>query len=365
MSKKTGEARCAQIRTLPILALALIAFSPVKAAALEPVRPGQEGAIIRAVFVDKTLWTLSDAGEIFRISEAKHELVKVSTEDPALDLWIKDGVPAIVTSPRGDDAPLTIRRWTGEEFRALAGISTKQERLLGVSSSGEPATILTTRRVMEVVGNTIRPRDVDWPRIRPILGVASILARKDDVLLGINSGEWGGGLARVDRRTGRVSYIESRTRDLCGGALNGDCDPVNGIVPSPWNKDCVVIAIGLVHFLAHGRIDEVCGERVRELYSKAYYVKGLPLPATQGDKPAATVAFFGLASVRGQVLAVGLDGLYRLSEDGAALLTPLPEFEKVGNIRVSFALQDVVLLLTEVNERRSISGSVPMLVPRN
>jgi len=77
------------------------------------------------------------------------------------------------------------------------------------------------------------------------------------------------------------------------------------------------------------------------------------------------VAFFGLASVRGQVLAVGLDGLYRLSEDGAALLTPLPEFEKVGNIRVSFALQDVVLLLTEVNERRSISGSVPMLVPRN
>ncbi len=154
------------------------------------------------------------------------------------------------TSPRGDDAPLTIRRWTGEEFRAFAGISTKQERLLGVSTSGEPATILTTRRVMEVVGNTIRPRDVDWPRTRPILGVASILARKDDVLLGINSGEWGGGLARVDRRTGRVSYIESRTRELCGGALNGDCDPVNGIVPAPWNKDCVVIAIGLVHFLA-------------------------------------------------------------------------------------------------------------------
>jgi hypothetical protein len=214
VSKKTGEARCAQIRTLPILALALIAFSPVKAAALEPVRPGQEGAIIRAVFVDKTLWTLSDAGEIFRISEAKHELVKVSTEDPALDLWIKDGVPAIVTSPRGDDAPLTIRRWTGEEFRALAGISTKQERLLGVSSSGEPATILTTRRVMEVVGNTIRPRDVDWPRIRPILGVASILARKDDVLLGINSGEWGGGLASRPTHRPRLIHREPDTRPM-------------------------------------------------------------------------------------------------------------------------------------------------------
>lgn len=49
VSKKTGEARCAQVRILPILALALFAFSPVKAAALEPVRPGQEGAIIRAV----------------------------------------------------------------------------------------------------------------------------------------------------------------------------------------------------------------------------------------------------------------------------------------------------------------------------
>jgi hypothetical protein len=365
VSRETREARCAQLRISPILALALFAFSPVKAPALEPVRAGQEGSIVRAVFVDKTLWTLSDAGEIFRVTEADHELIKVPTVDPALDLWIRDGVPAIVTSPRSDEAPLTIRRWTGEEFRALVGISTKQERFLGVSSNGEPATILTTRRTMDVVGNTIRPRDVDWPRSRPILGVTSILARKDDVLLGINSGEWGGGLARVDRRTGRVSYIESRTGELCGGALNGDCDPVNGIVPAPWNKDCVVIAVGLVHFLARGRIDEVCGDRVRELYSKAYPVKGLPPPATRGDKPAATVAFFGLVSVDGKVLAVGLDGLYRLSEDGAALLTPLPKFENVGDIRVSFALPDVVLLLTEANERHSISGSVPMLVPRN
>jgi hypothetical protein len=70
-------------------------------------------------------------------------------------------------------------------------------------------------------------------------------------------------------------------------------------------------------------------------------------------------------SVDGKVLAVGLDGLYRLSEDGAALFTPLPKFENVGNIRVSFALPGVVLLLTEANERHSISGSVPMLVPRN
>jgi hypothetical protein len=365
VSRETREARCAQLRISPILALALFTFSPYKAPALEPVRAGQEGSIVRAVFVDKTLWTLSDAGEIFRVTEADHELVKVPTEDPALDLWLKDAVPAIVTSPRSDETPLMIRRWTGEEFRALVGISTKQERFLGVSSNGEPATILTTRREMDVVGNKIRPQDVDWPKSRSILGVTSILARKDDVLLGINSGEWGGGLARVDRRTGRVSYIESRTGELCGGALNGDCDPVNGIVPAPWNKDCVVIAIGLVHFMSHGRIDEVCGDRVRELYSKAYPVKGLPPPATRGEKPAATVAFFGLVSVDGKVLAVGLDGLYRLSEDGAALLTPLPKFENVGNIRVSFAMPDVVLLLTEANERHSISGSVPMLVPRN
>jgi hypothetical protein len=82
-------------------------------------------------------------------------------------------------------------------------------------------------------------------------------------------------------------------------------------------------------------------------------------------KPAATIAFFDGASVHGQVLAVGLDGLYRLSQDGAALVTPLPEFERVGNIHVSFALPDIVLLLTDVNQRRSISGSAPMLVPRN
>jgi hypothetical protein len=43
---------------------------------------------------------------------------------------------------------------------------------------------------------------------------------------------------------------------------------------------------------------------------------------------------------------------------------PLPKFRDVGGIKVSFDIAGFVLVLTDVNSRKSVSGSVPLLVPR-
>src|SRR5262249_30659008 len=139
--------------------------------------------------------------------------------------------------------------------------------------------------------------------------------------------------------------------------LNAACDPVNGIARLPWQPDCIAIAIGLVHFVPHGRITKICGTVVESLYSKP--LKGDPTVAVVGDE-----AFFGLTQ-RGDVLwSVGIDGLYKIGAAAAVQSIPMPEFNEYDGVWVSFAQPELVLVLTNINQRRSISGAVPLLVPR-
>src|SRR5262249_29218718 len=101
--------------------------------------------------------------------------------------------------------------------------------------------------------------------------VTSIFPTGDGGLVGLERGEWGGGLQRIDRRTGAVTTVESNASgELCGGPLNSDCDPVTAMVASPFGRDCVIAAVGLLHLTSHGRLVEVCGASVRRLFARPY-----------------------------------------------------------------------------------------------
>jgi hypothetical protein len=87
--------------------------------------------------------------------------------------------------------------------------------------------------------------------------------------LGLNAGEWGGGLRRItlaDGVMGAPSDIDPKT--LCGGALNPGCHPVTGLAPDPSHPDCVLAAVGLVHMMSHGGVVRVCGKDVSLAYAK-------------------------------------------------------------------------------------------------
>jgi hypothetical protein len=60
-------------------------------------------------------------------------------------------------------------------------------------------------------------------------------------------------------------------------------------------------------------------------------------------------------------MAAGIEGVCRFDGSAKPKVVPIPRFEAVGGVGVSFALPDVVLVLTAVNQRRSISGSVPII----
>ena len=76
------------------------------------------------------------------------------------------------------------------------------------------------------------------------------------------------------------------------------------------------------------------------------------------------MTFFGLAQSDGKILAIGIDGIYEIQPDGRAEMNPLAAFKQIAGVSVSFEIPAVVLVRTNINLRLSMSGSVPMLVPR-
>ena len=351
------------LRFVALVLSVLVAGPPSRASAVEPQRPGQESFLTRAVFAGGRLWLLSDAGELSTITEGKNMRVEESLPEPALDLCLHEAYPTVITCEREGCRSWTLRRWVSGKWSVEATVETEGDALVALSCAAEKMMLITTGRLIEA-GSDKQSAVVLSEKLHTGL-VASVHVTPDQVFIGINAGEWGGGLRRIDRRSGRVTLLESNvTGELCGGPLNTACDPVNGIASEPWMPDCIAAAIGLVHFAPHGRIIEVCGEKVRRLYYKPYGEQTSGLPKNKDDEPFRTVAFFGLTRARDALWAAGIDGVYRIEANDAVSFTPLPSFTNIGGIRVSFDLPYLVLVVTSINQRRSVGGSVPILVPR-
>lgn len=197
--------------------------------------------------------------------------------------------------------------------------------------------------------------------------VSSVEVAAQGLLVGLNAGEWGGGLRRI-APSGEVVMIESNeSNQPCGGPLNPQCDPVHAIATLPWKPNCVGLAVGLRHGASHGRIAEVCGDEVRSLYYRAMppnsHSPEVAAPSADAGEPRISVAFFGLARVGDSLLASAVDGLYRLRASGADYLGPLPDPQTRGDFGVSFAVPGVVLVARHLPARWG-TFDAPLLVQR-
>jgi hypothetical protein len=328
---------------------------------LEPERAGQENFLTRAVYADGRLWVLSDEGVLSSLIEGERAWVHATLTDPVFGICrTQDGDLFAVTGKRENADQWTVRRWHDDAWSTETDIPAIDEHPFALDCGAGDVTLLTSRRIVDIGGKTT---DVSWPKQGLRGRITSFLGTPGAVFIGVNAGEWGGGLYRLDRKTGEIVSIERNVSGaLCGGPLNRECDPVNALAALPWKPDCAAVAIGLVHLSEHGRIVEVCGGEVTRLYYGAD--PGAVAMGKGMDEPFETVAFFGLASSSDAIWAFGADKLYRIDKNGDATNAAMPAFEKIGNIQVSFALPDFVLVLTEVGQRNSLSDSTPILVPR-
>lgn len=318
--------------------------------------------IKRGVFADGQLWILSDAGELSSITEGKDVRTVESLPEPAMDLCRWNGAPVVVTCAKNACKELTLRRRVNGQWLVAGTLQTDNEQFIALNCEEKDAIVLTSQRLVTLG----RDKPSSIALAEKLTGeLVSTHATIDYVYVGINHGEWGGGLRRINRHSGRIDNInKNNIGKLCGGPLNSECDPVNDIVTVPWEPDCVAAAIGLVHFRSHGRITEVCGKKVQRLYFKTYGKDEHNLIMEGYDEPFSTVAFFGLVSDGTSLWAVGIDGIYEIEKGGVVRLIPFPKFKEIGGVGVSFDLHNFVLVSTSINQRRALSGSTPMLIRR-
>jgi hypothetical protein len=336
------------------------------AGAVQPRVEEREHDILRALFADGRLWLLTDSGALSSIPDRGEERRAEALPEPAHEFCLQESSLLVLTAPMKKAEQWTIRRRAGSAWTALGAVRTQGDGLVAMLCEPKKVTLLTSRRLVEWDGSRERSIPLAWER--PSALVTSVHATQDALFVGFNAGEWGGGLRRIDRATGKIVTLERNASGrLCGGPLNTECDPVHAIADEPWKPGCVVAAIGLVHMRATGRLTEICGNAIERLYFKPFEEDGWSKPVagpSGDDERGSSVAFFGLVRSGDALVAAGIDGLYKLSGKGAVEVTPLPAFKKIGGVGVSFDRPDVILVLTTINQHASVSGAVPMLVPR-
>ncbi|MBV9884898.1 MAG: hypothetical protein JO276_17955 [Sphingomonadaceae bacterium] len=334
------------------------------AEAREEARPHPDNMISRAVFADGRLWLLTDHGRLSSLVQGERTRRQHELDEDVLDICVHGSAPVILTGDRWDGEGWTLRRWQGGAWRAVRMIARSFDYLVALSCGDDWEVALTSNRLIDLTGR-IRAATLSQPlyppRVRTVVHVT-----QDAVWVGLNEGEWGGGLRRIDRRSGAVATIERNpTGSLCDGPLNSACDPVNGLATIPWQPRCIAAAIGLMHMATHGRIVAACPQGVTQLFAAdaAHPLEGAAAPEAASDGYG-TVAFFGLTATGNALIAVGHDGLYRIEADGTGARRPWPRFVEVDGILVSFALPDVVLVMSNLNRRASLSSLTALMAVR-
>lgn len=367
--------RAVERRPIPADAIALPA-APEPAEALrarlaleadEAQRPPvRDQMISRAAFAHGRLFLLADNGALSSLAEGDRVRTRHDPGESVLDICVDGGDLLALTGARAEGRAWTVRRWHEGRWATDRSVPRARDAAVALSCGPQAAVLLTSRRLIDLraaAGNVLELRGAP---IRTLVN-AVVHATPDAVFVGLNAGEWGGGLKRIDRRTGRIDVVQrNATGGLCDGPLNTDCDPVHGIATIPWRPECVAAAIGLIHMAAHGRIVSVCPAGVEQLFAANAEVDEANPEAVREAASGGygAVAFFGLAAVDRALVAVGHNGLHRIEADGTGTHQRLPRFVEVDGVLVSFAVPGFVLVVTGINGRASMGGAAPMLVVR-
>lgn len=182
--------------------------------------------------------------------------------------------------------------------------------------------------------------------------------------VGINRGEWGGGLLRVKLSTGEVRTVdEPEDQELCSGPLNSACDPVTGLVPDPMRSGCVFASVGLSHMMWHGRVLRVCGDQMETIFEAEVLPIGERVRRAFSSRarsfPPQTEPVFALAPAKGGFWAVTPRALYHWRQ-GTVDRAAFPSLEHVDGLAVSKAIPGLVLATTDANAAVSLSGVTPL-----
>ena len=200
------------------------------------------------------LWLRGESGKVVRFDRADgtRTVVAESVVDLMPDgtsLWVLTsgtGYEAEIRDLRSDQsAPV---RFYARETPMISLFATDQDH---------PGVLTGSAAYM--------PAEAGWDRrelAATITAGEAVSGEQTSLYIGLNRGEFGGGLRRVDLETGTISIVSGPGDGPCGGALSPACQPVIRLFPAP-DQPCVIVGTGLSHLgLSIGHVYRVCRDSI-------------------------------------------------------------------------------------------------------
>jgi hypothetical protein len=329
---------------------------------------GQNGVLLRADLASKKVEPFRFAryvADIF-VAGSNEVLVLAGEKIDSLDWTILRG---------NKDSWVEVAK-----LRIAPPLETKQREIesevIGVSVHKDRLLVLARSAVY------LQDEGSKWKRV-PLkkpgqIGLQTPFATTDDgfVYVGLNHGEWGGGLWRIDLADGGFEVVEKKTQgEICQLPLDSKCDPVTAVVSDPADPQSVLAAVGLRHFSESGRVLKVKQKDVSVVFNKPYAydmerAKTLPENPCDGANETRQIGWesegvFGMQVAGNRLWLVTGRAVYELSGTNLESCAPLPEkLDDIDGLFVSEAVSGVVLVGTNINQAKSISGTTPLIAVR-
>lgn len=345
--------------------------------------------IAKVVFHSNLLWTLGQNGVLLQTDLATSRAELFEYADYVADIYVNDENELYLLAGDGADASVwRILKKYGDGWSEASALKIDREQkkkdedareIIGLTEYANRFLVLSKTKIY------LQEKGDDWKTVklqsRGNLGLQTPFAATDDgfVYVGLNHGEFGGGLQRINLKDGSAQNVEKKTAgNICFRPLDSQCDPVTAVVKDAENEDAVLAAVGLRHFSEQGRIVKVSGGSVEVVFNKTYKYdeksrKVVPSNPCGGENEPNNLdnfeseGVFGMQSAgAGDVWIVTGRAIYKLAGGKIANCSPLPQkFENVDGIAVNQSVPGVVLIGTDINWAKSLSGTTPLVAVKH
>jgi len=316
--------------------LSALLFLTISGQALAQARtdwtdPDLGRAVLEGAAKGENLWLRGASGNVVRFDRQTGDRMIVASD--VVDL-MSDGphLWALVTLNENESV-----------VRDLLDVSLPERRVyfegspISLFSTPSGPGVLTTTGVLLPSGQgfTRRPTAASLERHARVSALTG-----DELFVGYNKGEWGGGLRRIDVPAGTVSFVKEDSEDLCGGRLNLACAPVVGIIRDATNENCVLVGASLAHMAGrYGEVMRVCKDEITPVFSD-------PLPIVPNSivyRSGQTWPFSGLIETHDGWIAVSQDR-YARARGSTVIMADVPPLKPWSGLQVSDPVDGVIFV---------------------
>lgn len=326
----------------------------------EEERDPAKNRIKKVAYHSERLWILGQFGTLLALDLKSGALKRVAPDALIYDMFVGANKEMYLLAGASWKArEMNVWKKEGEGWKRISSLERAgQESLIGLTEYDGRLLLLTAWNVY------LQQPDGAWRKVHldstlsPYYQTPFAATGDGFIYVGFNFGEWGGGLKRINVKTGRVERIEKEEKrnkdDICAGPLNTACDPVTGLIRDPENPSCVLASIGLRHLvLNRGRLLRVCGKDVE------------PLSFDSTNENEGKAIFDLIPAKNGYWIVTG-ESIYHFVPGQKRERLKLPEkLRRVSGVLINDEIPGVIVVATDINWALSTSGYTPLIAVRD